>query len=315
MEYYEFRAMNTTVQLAAEGDPARMQQGFKEVQDFVDECEQRFSRFIPESELSSLNASSGDWCAVSADLYEIVQEALELNVLTDGLFDPSILPALIDAGYDRSMDEIRQVGPLSERPAKAWRRPDLQAIQLDPDQQAILIPKGMMLDLGGIAKGWIAARAAQRLNWYAPACAVSAGGDFAICGFPEEQPNWQISLEDPRDPQQILAILRTGPGALATSSVTKRKWIQGNQTRHHIIDPRIGQPAEPSWLSVTVWTQKATYAEAFAKALLIAAPLEGPALAARVPGLRFIAVDTDGSLWGPSESKEMIYHVADAIIE
>ena len=59
-------------------------------------------------------------------------------------------------------------------------------------------------------------------------------------------------------------------------------------------------------MSVSVWMERASCAEAFAKALLVAAPQEATALAARIPGLRFIAVENDGSLWGLHNSKEMI---------
>ena len=236
----------------------------------------------------------------------MVQQAYELHQLTGGLFDPSILPALQTAGYDRSMDEIREADLALAAPAgyeSAWQRPPFDAARFDPSARRIWLPAGVQIDLGGIAKGWIAARAAAYLARFTPACAVSAGGDMVLSGLPQDQPAWQVSLEDPRDSQQVLAVLNLPPGALATSAVTKRRWTQGGQARHHIIDPRSGQPAEPAWLSVSVFTENATHAEAFAKALLIGGPLE----AARMPGLRFIAVRPDGSLWGTEKSKEILY--------
>ena len=306
MEYYEFPAMNTTVMLAADCHPEGLETGFRAVRQFVEGCEQRFSRFRDDSELSALNLSAGGWFRSSSEMFNLIEETFVLHRLTGGLFDPSILDALIQSGYDRSMDEIRRAGPQPHRTSRPWRRPLFNAIRLDPARQAILLPRGVQIDLGGVAKGWIAERAVEILRQFSPVCAVSAGGDMALTGFPEGQPGWKISLEDPRDSNRVLAVLTVGPGAVATSSVTKRHWLVGDQPRNHIIDPRTGLSIQPAWLSVTVVTEKATHAEAFAKAFLISNPEEAPGMAAREPGLRWLAVRPDGSIWGTLDSKELM---------
>jgi FAD:protein FMN transferase len=337
MEHAEFFAMNTEVLCMAEGQPGRVAAGFAAVQAWVAECEQRFSRFRPDSELCQLNRAAGQWFPASPGLYELVETALEMHTLTDGLFDPSILPALQQAGYDRSLDEIRRTGDqpapsLHARPTDTATARFAQT-RLDGERQAIRLPENVQIDLGGLAKGWIVERAARRLATYSLACAVDAGGDMSLVGIPTDflesapetwpsdagrrsagrQPpdflremGWRVALEDPRDPRQTLAVLRVGPGALVTSSLTRRRWTQRGQPRHHIIDPRTGQPAEPPWLSVTVFAPRAAVAEAFAKAILLAGWDGALTLAQRVPNLRFIAVNPDGGLWGTPESMEMI---------
>ena len=240
-------------------------------------------------------------------MFELIREALDLYVLTEGLFDPSVMKSLVHAGYDRSMDEIRLMDSVPISSNSIDQRIPLEDIRLDSSRYAIRLPIDMQIDLGGIAKGWVAARAANLLTQYTDASTVSVGGDMVFVGLPAGQPAWQVSLEDPRDEQRVLAVLNVGPGSLATSTITRRRWMQGDQPRHHIIDPRTGAPAEVSWLSISVYTEKATYAEAFAKALLIAGPTGAAALAARLPNLNFIAVRQDGSLVGTSASKEFIY--------
>ena len=116
----------------------------------------------------------------------------------------------------------------------------------------VRLPQGTSLDLGGIAKGWIAEQAAGVLANYSPACAVDAGGDMFFLGLPEGEMSWAVEIEDPRDPLATLTTLEVGPGAVATSSVVKRAWHQGGERRHHLIDPRTGEPAATDWLSVTV---------------------------------------------------------------
>jgi thiamine biosynthesis lipoprotein len=307
MEYDEFPAMNTTVQVAAEGMREDLELGFTRVRSFIAECEARFSRFLPDSELSQLNRSTGIWFDASTGLFDMIKEGLQLHQLTDGLFDPSILSALEQAGYDRSMDDLREsvaqpaAKDVQKNPSHLWQ------IQMDPARYRIRLPKDLQIDLGGIAKGWIAEQAVHLLAEYSPACAVSAGGDMVFYGVPSGASDWQISLEDPLDEHRLLNILQVRSGALATSTVTRRRWLQDGQERHHIIDPRTGAPAEVEWLSVTVGAPKATTAEAFAKAILIGGRLLGAQLASRIPELWFIGVHPDGSLSGTPKSKELVY--------
>ena len=156
----------------------------------------------------------------------------------------------------------------------ANERPSFSEMDLDESDQTILLPPGMALDLGGIAKGWIAEQAAKILSRYATACAVDAGGDMFLVGLPDGLEQWPVALEDPLQPENILTTLQVDPGAVATSTVTKRVWQQAGKNRHHIIDPRTGEPAISDWISVTVIAPHAYEAEVFAKALLIAGPQE-----------------------------------------
>jgi len=312
MEYDEYRAMNTAIQVAAEGDRDELEGGFQRVRHFIEDSEARFSRFREDSELCQLNRSAGTWFQASPELYELLSEALRLHTLTGGLFDPSILGALQRVGYDRSMDEIKAMGILADRDFSPMTSPRFEGTLfegtfLDPGNHSVLLPPHVQIDFGGIAKGWIAGKAVQMLSDYAPACAVSIGGDIAFHGFPTGETAWQVSLENPLDEDDVLAVLDVDSAALATSSVSRRRWLQGNQARHHIIDPRTGFPAEVEWLSVSAGAPESTTAEAFAKAILIGGPLVGARFVEQFPGLWFIAVRPDGSLSEIQASEEMIY--------
>lgn len=306
MLYHEFRAMNTDILLAAEGNSQEIEAGFQETQALIDELEARFTRFSTESELSQLNQAAGSWFEASEDLYDLMQQAQSYFLQTGGLFDPSILPALQMAGYDKSMDDIRAHGATIHDHGEKPEKMDFGAIQFDPASSGIFLPPGMQVDLGGIAKGWIAETAAQRLACYANVCAVNAGGDMFLVGLPEGEKAWQVALEDPRGPDNTLAVLSVGPGAMATSSVTKRRWQLDGKIKHHLIDPRSGEPAETEWLSVTVTAPHAAGAEVFAKALLLAGPQDAMALASRSNQLVFVAVDSEGKLWGSDNSQKLL---------
>ncbi len=309
MHYDEFRAMNCDVVLAAEGEPEAVALGFAHVRGFIAASEARFTRFTDTSELAALNRAAGAWFQASPEMFDVVQQACAYAEETGGLFDPTMLMALEMAGYDRSMDEIRKRGAAPSRSSRQPRalRATFKAITLDEDYHSIHLPAGVRLDLGGIAKGWIAEQAALRLAGYARACVVNAGGDLFAVGVPSEGDGWPVGLEDPREPRVNLAILNVGPGAVATSAITKRRWQQGDRFQHHLIDPRVGQPAVTPWLSVTVVAPHAATAEVYAKALLIGGPDEATRLSTRRADLVFIAIGQQGQLWGSTGSKELLH--------
>jgi FAD:protein FMN transferase len=311
MQIENFRAMNSNIVLAAEGPVAQVQAGFVAVQNFIAISEKRFTRFSEQSELAQLNRSAGNWFQASPDFFEVLQEAVFYFHKTNGLFDPSILPSLRNAGYIQSMDEIRRFG-VDPQPARHQRASTstFDSVELNTADSSIRLPADMQIDLGGIAKGWIAERAARLLSQYTTACAVNAGGDMFMIGYPDGQDSWEVGLEDPRDPQVDIMVLYLQEGAIATSSIVKRAWKQGDHQRHHLIDPRTGEPAQTSWLSVSVLAPHATAAETFAKAFLMANDTETQLLAEQNPELTVLAVDKNGnveSLVAPRESLNVSY--------
>jgi FAD:protein FMN transferase len=309
-----FRAMNTLVQLAAEGQQAVT--GIHATKQFIDDCEQRFSRFLPASELTELNRFAAEWFEISSDLMELLQLSLKYYEETNGIFDPTILPDLKRVGYDRSMDEILNNDRIvTTNASQRTLRPAFREVEFDLAENRVKLPRGMEIDLGGIAKGWIIDQAARKLHSYAEACAVSAGGDILFVGRPSDGLDWDVFMEDPRDPVQMLAELHIPTGAVATSSITKRTWIQGTQTRHHLIDPRTGEPAQIEWLSATVIAPEIITAEVYAKTILIGGPTELPNILKRRPDITCIVVQPNGQLMGSSNYKEFLYEfTTDSIV-
>jgi thiamine biosynthesis lipoprotein len=301
--------MDTDVLLAAEGQPTQLAAGFEEARQFIQESESRFTRFNEASEISKLNRSAGKTFQASPDLFSVVELAQRYFHLTRGLFDPSILPDLERAGYDRSLEMLREEVPTplfeSLLPSP---RPSFSEMELGESEHTILLPPGMTIDLGGIAKGWIAEQAAVIISRVATACAVDAGGDMFLMGLPPGMTQWPVVLEDPLQPEAILASFKVDPCAVATSTVTKRTWKQAGKNRHHIIDPRTGEPAISPWISVTVWAPHAHQAEVFAKALLISGPQQAEEIIRNsgIP-LTYLAVDQEKKIRGNQTSLEEVY--------
>jgi thiamine biosynthesis lipoprotein len=211
------------------------------------------------------------------------------------------------------MDLIREHGASSGKAAPRMAREPFAAIELDPARGRVRLPRGMEIDLGGIAKGWIVQEAAQRLELYGLAAAVSAGGDMYFAGMRMDGSKWRVEIEDPRDPAGTAACLRVSEGAVVTSSVTKRHWTQGGQHRHHIIDPRTGEPAWPDWQSVTVVAAQAPLAEAYAKALLIGGEKASNVLLLQQPSVGFIGINKYGETTVSAKAKEFLHDCSERV--
>jgi thiamine biosynthesis lipoprotein len=170
MESRQFRAMGTDVELLV--DAAGAGEALAAAEGEFHRLEAILTRFRPESELSRLNeAGSLD---AGPDLLEVVRLALEARGRTDGRFDPTVHDAVVAAGYDRTFDEVPEDGTavIVGSVCGGSVRIDGTRIELDP---------GVRLDLGGIGKGYAAARAAKLLSVAGPAL-VNAGGDIATAG-------------------------------------------------------------------------------------------------------------------------------------
>jgi thiamine biosynthesis lipoprotein len=269
MSRHVFEAMGTAVSLLLPADRNEEAAGVKAL---VGEWDAICTRFNPQSELSRLNAAAGRPRVVSAFLFEVLWAARWAAEATDGLFDPTLLRSLEAIGYDRDFASLIDAPP-TRRPGGAppstggWRR-----LELDRGRRTVRLPPGVGLDLGGLAKGMAVdaaiAHLAARDN--GPA-AVDAGGDLAVLGRPPGLDAWTIAIETPDGARTV----SLPSGALATSSIARRRWLQAGSVRHHLIDPRTGLSSTVSLWSVSVAAATCAQAEVAAKAAFLLGPEAG----------------------------------------
>lgn len=266
---HAFPTMGSTVDLTLVGDRATAA-AWRLAEALAAEWEATFSRFRPDSELSRLNAAAGRPVPVSARLYDAVAAAVAGSRSSGGLFDPTILPALVALGYDRDFQEIDVTKQIA---LAGIAIPGVGGIALDPLARTVTLPAGVALDLGGIVKGLYADALAEMLaDW--PAGVVSAGGDLRAWGDGPSGDGWLVGVEDPRDARRDVARLRVR-GGVATSGTNRRSWRHGDVEVHHLIDPRSGLPGERTLCSVTVVAPTAASAEVAATALFLAGGAAG----------------------------------------
>ncbi|WP_409463000.1 FAD:protein FMN transferase [Amycolatopsis sp. GA6-003] len=210
------------------------------------ELDRACSRFRTDSETSALHRAAGREVEVSPLLADALSAALRASWLSGGLVDPTVGASMAALGYDRDFAEITDGPAAAPVPA-----PGSHWVLFEPARRIVVLPRGVMLDLGATAKALAADQTAAEIA-HRTGCGVlvNLGGDLAVAGAAPAG-GWRIALGDDHTDAADTTITLTG-GGLATSGVARRTWRRGGRVVHHIVDPRTGEPADPCWRTVSV---------------------------------------------------------------
>lgn len=229
------------------------------------QLEEWWTRFSTASEVSRINASSGEWTPVSHETVALVELSRVGWLMTKGLFDPTGLPALLTAGYVSSrLDPSRYTSGVA---ASSEHSPGCEGFETD--EGLVRVPSGVTVDPGGIGKGLAADIVASELiRKGASGALVNIGGDLRVV---EATANggWTVTVEDPFQEGRTVARLNLAEGGVATTTPRHRRWRSENGNNVHLIDPRHGRPTDTDVESVTVIAGEAWIAEVVAKAAAI----------------------------------------------
>jgi thiamine biosynthesis lipoprotein len=278
-----FQVMGSTAQVVtrggAAGHLARAEQRLRRLEDL-------WTRFSPDSEVSRVNTSDGEWTEVSPETAALIQLSELSWRMTDGLFDPTGLPAVLAAGYSssRSDPDRRTVG------VQPRDVPTPGCMDFLVTDKGVRLPAGVSLDPGGIGKGLAADIVASELSSEGvESVVVSIGGDVRVIG------GWIVDLEDPFQEGRTVARLNIANGGVATSTPSHRRWESEDGNSVHLIDPRTGKPALTDVESVTIIAGEAWIAEGVATAAALIGSERAPEFIDRL-GLAGIVIDNVGRL-------------------
>jgi FAD:protein FMN transferase len=234
----------------------------------------RFSRFLPDSELSLLNRDPRPRVPVRPLMARFAQAVRSAGSMTGGLVDATLLRDVELAGYTDDLTAPLALAAALElaparTPARAaapgrWRR-----VEVDLANGTLVRPPGVELDSGGLAKGLFADVLAETLASH-PSFAIDCAGDLAIGGA--ARMTRPLRVESPFDGRIIhtFHLQRTG---VATSGIGRRSWLgPGGEPAHHLLDPSTGRPAFTGVVQVTALAQSALVAEIRAKAAILSGP-------------------------------------------
>jgi len=239
--------------------------------------------YNPRSELMSLcQRAGGPPVPVSEDLFQVLARSQALAERTDGAFDITVGPVVRLWRRARRQHEM----PAADELAHARELVGHEKLRLDPGARtAQLLKKGMLLDLGGIAKGYAADQALAILKKHGITSAlVVAGGEVAVSAPPPGRKGWRIGiapLESPEKPPTRLLLLHDA--AVSTSGDSEQYVELGGKRYSHIVDPRTGIGVMGR-SSVTVVASDATTSDGMATAVSVLGPQQGLELVRSTPG-------------------------------
>ena len=286
-----FRAFDTVCAVSADVDAVAL----REIEALCARYELLLGRFNPESRLFALNAAAGEWVDAGEELANVLCAALGYCERTGGLFDITM------GGVCRLWDFKRGVVPDDAVVAEALAHVDWRNVQVEGTRARITDPQAT-IDLGGMAKGYIADRVIGLLKCHgATTGVINLGGNVACLGSKPDGSAWNVGLRAPVPSGGSLqaasfASVSVRGKSVVTSGVYERSFMRNGRVLHHILDPRTGKPAETDVLSATVVADKSLDADGYTTALIVMGAERALAFAERTPGIEAILLTTNAHL-------------------
>ena len=267
-----------------------IEKGFAEIH----RLEEILSTWIPESELSRVNAAAGNApVKVSPETIEVLEHSLAMARLTDGGFNVAIGPA-VEAWNVSREGRI----PSQEALDAARSLMDLSEVHVNKEAGTVYLARsGMRVDVGGIGKGYAADSAARVMQEAGAAAGVVAiSGDIKTFGRLPDGQRFVFGIQHPRQESGItLGRLELEDEAVSTAGDYQRYFLKNGIRYHHILDPRTLRPARLAQ-SVTIVARSGVLADGLDTGIFVMGPEQGMALIERLPGVEGVIVGADGSL-------------------
>lgn len=251
---------DTVVQLSAQCSPELMDQLAERCEYF----ERTLSRTVEGSDIWNINCAGGAPVEVSEETAQIIRQALEYSEASDGLFDITI--GAVSSLWDFSAG----TRPSDEELAAALPHVDYHAVRVEGTTVTLTDPEAK-LDLGGIAKGFIADDLARLLRENGcENASLSLGGNVYVLGESYDGDAWNVGVQDPNgSSQSVIASIPARDASVVTSGLYERSFEEGGVLYHHILDPRTGMPVETDLVSASIVSASSTDGDAYSTILFL----------------------------------------------
>lgn len=280
---------DTVVTLTLYGAPSGL---MDEIWAACERYENLLSKTIAASDVSRINAANGQTVTVDPETWDILRRAKEISKASGGAFSVTIAP--ITAMWDFTGMTFNRV-PTDEARLAALPLVDDQRITLGDDGVSVTLPAGMQIDLGGIAKGYIADKVAELVRGRCTCAIISLGGNVYTVGQKPDGSQVSVGVQDPWSGSQMpLAVVYTQDMSVVTSGTYERGFSFCGKRYHHILDPKTGLPAESDLVSATFIMTSSMDADALATACIVLGSDKALELAAQ-QGVDAVFIRADGS--------------------
>lgn len=250
------------------------------------------STYIDDSEISKINRTAASSPIIaSEELYRLIRRSVEISVLTEGAFD------ITYESVGQHFDFRQQLRPDAETVARELQHINFRHLRLDDESRSVhFAEKGVLINLGGIAKGYVVERGIEILRSQGIQHAiVTAGGDSRLLGDRRGRP-WVVGIRDPRRDDEVAISIPLADEAVSTSGDYERYFDEDGIRYHHIIHPQTGLSAREV-RSATVFGPDAVTTDALSTSVFVMGVDKGLRMIAALPDYESIVIDADGQVF------------------
>ncbi|WIV13386.1 FAD:protein FMN transferase [Proteiniborus sp. MB09-C3] len=272
--------------------------------DLVQDIENKMSINIEDSEVIRINKNSGkSYVNVSPETYYVIEKGKYYSTLSNGMFDISVGPLVKLWGIGNEDARV----PSQSEINIALIKIDYNDILLNESDKSVMLAKeNMIIDLGGIAKGYAADVIADYLKSKdIDNAIIDLGGNVLALGGNGKTDKWNIGIQNPFEPRnKHIGILSVRDKTVVTSGVYERYFIEGGKRYHHILDPFTGYPVENPLMSVSIVADKSIDADGLSTTVFALGLEKGTELIESLDGIEAIFVDKDKNVYITKGIKE-----------
>lgn len=258
----------------------------------VSRIDRLMSTYIEDSKISDINRLAADEPVIAGDeLFELIRRALDISVLTRAAFD--ITYDSVGQHYDFRNGQR----PDETTVAAARELIDYRFVVLNQAAGTVSFKeRGVRINLGGIAKGYVVERGIDILRTRGVEHAiVTAGGDTRLLGDRRGRP-WMVGIRDPRHDGQVAISVPLVDEAISTSGDYERYFEEDGIRYHHILQPGTGKPANGVH-SASVFGPDAVLTDALSTAVFVLGVDQGLRLITTLPDYESIVIDDAGRIF------------------
>lgn len=269
----------------------------KLLSDVEEEClryERLLSKTVEGSDVWNINHANGQRVAVSEETRALIMMALGYSRQSGGRFDITVEPCVALWDFTgEGMGILPNAGELAAAAEKVdWT-------QVDVNEDGVMIPAGMSIDLGAIAKGYISDMIAKFLmDRGVTSGYLNVGGNVRAIGSKPDGSPWRIGIQDPegaRD-QSIVGVVTLSGDSVVTSGIYERGFVVDGVCYHHILDPETGWPVQNELAGISIVTENACMADALSTTVFTMGLEEGTAFIEGLAGVDAIFVTREGDV-------------------
>lgn len=269
----------------------------------IKRLEALFDFYSADSEVSRINRNAGiSRVKVSPDMLTVLDKSSFVSEKTEGAFD--ITTGSLLELYDFS----QKIKPPKNALEKRLPLVNFRAVHINrKDSTAFLEKKGMLIDLGGIVKGYTADKTVDILKRAGiDSGIVAIAGDIKTFGLKPNGNSWKVGIKDPRAEGQddIIAALDLKDLAISTSGDYERYFMLDGKRYHHLLSPKTGYPVH-TCQSASIITEEGVLADAFATGVFILGPEKGMKVIEHL-GFDGLIIDKEGHIHVTSNIREKI---------